>query len=135
MSWLNKSPEREREEQTLQGDLHNRSFRLHFACLACIDKSRFPLREHQSFQALRTPTNMSDATTQVSEKAMASPSDSSPEPSMAQKPEAQEEEASTQDQAAFQPDTSDYPTGLNLYLITASLILVLFASNLDTTIM
>jgi hypothetical protein len=43
-------------------------------------------------------------------------------------------DSTTPQEAAVPFDTSDYPTGIPLFLITSALVFVMFASNLDTTI-
>lgn len=80
-------------------------------------------------------SNGSEAKTLTNDEALASQSDTtSPASSTKQEEPPQETDASEPQEVAVQFDTSDYPKGIPLFLITTALVLVLFASNLETTI-
>lgn len=69
------------------------------------------------------------------DKTLASGSEhTSPTPSTKEEAAFQHANPSEPQETAVQFDTSDYPTGLPLFLITSALVLVLFACNLETTI-
>lgn len=58
----------------------------------------------------------------------------SPAPTEKEEESSQDADTTERQGGAVQFDTSDYPTGIPLFLITSALVIVLFASNLDTTI-
>lgn len=80
-------------------------------------------------------SNSPKAETPTTEETLGSQSDNTlPVPSTKEEGLPEPAESTEPQEAAVQFDTSDYPTGIPLFLITSALVLVLFASNLDTTI-
>lgn len=73
--------------------------------------------------------------TSPGDEALASQSDNAlPAPSTKEEEHSQDADSTEPQEAAVQFDTSDFPSGIPLFLITCALVIVLFASNLDTTI-
>lgn len=79
--------------------------------------------------------NNAETKTSTTEESLGSQADKpSPAPSTKDEGHSQDPDWTGPQESAIQFDTSDYPSGIPLFLITSALVIVLFASNLDTTI-